>query len=314
MNMHEGGQIINPKRREQIVLEGRRVIYPELAKKILNYCHFEGQTQRMNDLASVHIKRHVDHMSRGIWRTSIIFFALLPDGVMYLVDGYHRLSALIQFGRAMQFFVIVEPCATYEDVRRLYSTFNRPGSERLRTTPQILNALGLADKIGVEKKTLNAAYGVMPVIGNGMRPITRADKDAMAKFGVLEERCELLDDYASEITDFNTCLRGASTPTKVLLQKSPVITVALQTLRYQRQRAMEFWTSVANDDGLRKGTPERTLLDGLRRKSFHGQNDEGLVIVALAWNAFYTRRPIIALKPNQTKHLYIEGTPIDRER
>jgi len=110
MNMHERRQIINPKRREQIVFEGRLLIYPELAKKILSECYFEGQTQRMNDVASVHIKRHVDHMSRGIWRTSFVVV-----GIRQHVVGRFRqrvqFDALVERGAGDGVEVIAKGCA-----------------------------------------------------------------------------------------------------------------------------------------------------------------------------------------------------------
>jgi len=313
MNMHERPRFFKSNA-GQIVSEGRLLIGPSLAKRILHECWFDGQEGRMNDTADMFIIRHVEHMRRGTFHTSVIFFAVMPDGKMYLLDGYHRLNAVIDFGRDMKFVAIVEPCQTYDEVRSLYSTFNRPGSERIRTLPQILNALGIAEKLGVQKKMLESAYGVMPVIGNEMAPITRADKQAMAMAGVMEARCDLLETFSAEVIEYDRCISGAAATTKVLLRKSPVVAVALQTLKYQREMAIRFWTAVANDDGLRKGTPERTLLDYMRNNRHTGRNDDSIVGVALAWNAYFTGRPISALKINATKTLHIEGTPIERER
>ena len=150
------------------------------------------------------------------------------------MDGYHRLQAVIEFGADMPFMVIIEKANDRDHLAEIYSTFNRPGTERSRTTPQLLGALNIADKIGVQKKVIEAVYGAVPIIDNGMRVVTVGDKSAIVRMGIMEVRLDIIENYSSEIIEYNNCLLNADTPIKNKLRNSSVVAVALQTLRYQQ--------------------------------------------------------------------------------
>lgn len=99
-------------------------------------------------------------------------------------------------------------------------------------------------------------------------------------------------------------------PAKKQLCRAAVASVAFVTLHHCGGKAEEFWSGVANDDGLKRGDPRKALLKELlkgeaNRLPRHARS----IIPATAWNAWHRGDEIAFIRVSTSSRLRIRGTP-----
>lgn len=101
---------------------------------------------------------------------------------------------------------------------------------------------------------------------------------------------------------------------KSKLYASGVMAVALVTLRHQPAKAVQFWRGIADDDGLRKGDPRKTLLQDFEsRRVNYGTHLQRIIPSITAWNAFYEGRNISIIRVSESSQVLVSGTPINHK-
>jgi hypothetical protein len=74
--------------------------------------------------------------------------------------------------------------------------------------------------------------------------------------------------------------------------------------------AEEFWRGAARNDGLRKGDPRHTYVRTvLVPSAVNGTAWRTASTAAVAWNAFFRKRELHVLRPNENRKIAILGTP-----
>ena len=296
-----------------IVQHGDMMIGPDLAKRILSDCFYHAQEGRMKS-AKVSILRHVVRLRRGRWLPgSQITFCRINGGRLILVNGYHRLNAVVEFGDDASFNVQIIETKSGEEVDSIYSLFDRAKDARIRSREQGANALHFADRLGVSKTLAKTIGAAVLLIQNDYRPVKNSDREKMVEFDGIEDQLDLAMTWKREAREMDEILNPARGILKRKLMVGPVLAIALTTLRHQPQRAPAFWLNVARNDGLRKNTPEHTLVDWLLTYRMEANSTDGFVAVSLAWNAFYYNKPIGTLRVGAAKGLRIAGTPVKSE-
>lgn len=294
----------------QVLRDNLRIeIHPDLAARILKECWYEGQDHRK--ISAQHVRVLAADMRSGCWTGGMQIHIAEIDGRYFLVDGYHRLNALIEAARAIEFSVIVTPCATIEEVKRLYwrHDFNQ------RPRPMVLAAVvdGAVDRNNLAKaQVASVMAAVLMIAARFAAPVSHAPvvgKSPDARLAAAKPWWKFGQEYFRHVGP-------AQRPLKDRLQRAALVSVGMLTLRYQPEKAAEFWSGVAADDGLRQGDPRKTLIhhitvnvigDGAR------QADQPFVAAA-AWNAWFEGRALKVIKLQSGGSPIILGTPFDKRK
>lgn len=261
--------------------------------------------------AQQHISVLADIMKRDQWLPyDKIDFAKL-NGRLWLVNGTHRAFAQLKSGKTLDWTIVVHNVADETELRSLFYRFDT--NVRARTSNQVLVAAGFDEEHDIPRQVATAVYGAMVVIAQGFK-VSKATRDHIFS-RVADRRLAAAGAWAKEAKLFAECVKGADTKIKRKLLRSGVAAVALVTLRYQKEMAINFWTGVAENDGLKKQDPRRTLvMDLLNRDMGSGLQVQSCIVPALAWNSWFTGSSRSIIKVTDSTRLIILGTPFDGSR
>ena len=296
---------------EGSVSEGQLDVTPDLAEKILREAYYPGQ--RKIDTQTVGV--YTEMMRRGLWVLSDpIAFARYHKNLT-LINGYHRLNAVIAYGRAVPFRIAVNECQSEEDVRSLYYRFDTV--MRVRTNEQILGAVGVAAENNVNRMTATALYRAIGIIINGFRlPSAKTMTcDSVVKLRVVDMRLEACASWWDTARKLEEAIKGGQRDLVRLVLRGSVFAVALMTMKHQPEKAAAFWRGVVENDGLKKTDPRNAYVRDLMTRNIHSGNaEQGIYAASLAWNAWFEGRPASIIKVADGYTLRIAGTPITGKR
>jgi hypothetical protein len=229
-----------------------------------------------------------------------ISFALF-DGKLIRVNGQHRLRAVVETGKAQTFMIEVKPVASEAELARLYATYDNES----RTLSETAGPLAKRGDLGQEQ--LATLLRSVRFLYTGFR---RADDPQAAKMRSHVVRNQIADDWYPYAERYFALTEQAPGNGKAALRRQSVAAVALHTLRYQPEKAAEFWQGLAMDDGLRRTDPRKSLLEKLRS----GDEARSIVFqmhaVAAAWNAFFAGRKVKEVRVRLDKPFRLAGTPV----
>lgn len=289
--------------------EGRLVIQPELARQIVTVLKYAGQRPAYHH----HVALLSSAMQRDKWTGGgQIAFGRLPDGTLHLVNGQHRLLAVAESGTSQEFQVLIVDVSGAAELGALYYRFDV--AARNRSLPEILNAAGTAEQHGLSKTMTRVAFEAVALLENGLcRPNYQTDP-VIARD--IDMRFEASRPWWLHAVAFEHLIEPSRAAIRQRLRTQGVVAVALATLRYQPERAELFWRGLAEDDGLRKGDPRRTLNMALADRHLGPSSHHARVILpANAWNAWFQGRSIGHIKAPADSKPKVLGTPYDgRER
>lgn len=232
---------------------------------------------------------YVECMRLGTFReNTTISFAVL-DGRPILVNGQHTLSAVSTFGKSVLLQVELRRVYSDSEVDQLYSTFDIGG---LRTT---LDAIGGMDaELGLKKEEAGKLSAAVKLITLGLK--TRNGRVSVKLERDIKDHefvKAAMRSWKAEANSYFDAIRSASRLDRNMFMRADVVATALVSYRFQPDVASKFWGIAANDDGLRKFDPRKTLGSWLRENSTTGTkvNDQHKACIA-CWNAFFTNREL----------------------
>lgn len=272
--------------------------------RVLQVCQYEHQRA----VTERHVEVLADLMTRGQWQPkSQIDFAVL-DGQFILVNGYHRAYAQVRSGKTIEWSVAFHKCKTQADLRSLYFSFDT--NVRVRGTHDILRANEFADTHNIGKVISEALYRAVPYIASNFQ-MNQQGRDYLVERQI-DRRLQLAGEYAKAAGRYEVCLEGMGGSRKKRLLGGGIVAVAVITLRYQSSRAWEFWSGVANNDGLKRGDPRQALVtDLMTRAGAAGASVTAYAPAMIAWNAFFLERDLKLIKVIDSFTPCIEGTPFN---
>lgn len=281
-------------------------ITPEVASEILDHEMFDRQRK---------VRRyHVIYLSRlmqaGDFQPSEIKFAVTPDGRRHLINGQHRLLAIVPCGMPQTVLITTVSAHSMAHVSALYSAEDRGLS---RTLADTYGAHDLATAIGLPQHFLARATGAMPLLELGFSPRPTGYRMLDTK------RIRMLTDWSDELRSWIEIVGpyGPGTSGAGRFNRAAVIAVGLVTLRFQKDGASHFWKTAVENDGLKKGEPVRALVDYLADRTSSAGNLNYLYskCVARCWNAYYEGRELRIVKAGGASDpILILGTPYDGKR
>jgi len=256
--------------------------------------------------ARQHIAVLADLMKRGDWLPRRqIDFALL-DGWLWLMNGNHRGEAQVLSGQTIEWTIEITPVVSEVQLHRLFYKFDT--NTRGRSDRQILAAVGFSGKADLPHEIRKSLYSAALTLLHDF-DLQKRKTDPIHSRNI-DRRLQMAQAWIREAVIFAECIDPAEPKLKKKLRASGVMAIALATLRYQRERAIEFWSSVAANDGLRKLDPRHTLVTDLLTRNYRGGTAKQIVVVpALAWNAWFAGETRKSLRVTDNSKVVILGTP-----
>lgn len=262
----------------------------EMALSFLEKYSYE--RQRPLNEHTVHIYR--DAIKEGNFtKGSQMHIAYTPDGKGYLINGQHRLWAIIEAQMPLQISLLESQVDSIEEIDRLYY---REDANQRRTLTDSIRATSMSANTGLSAhflKKLAAAVKVIELNGfrdtAGSRGIISADK-ALKLIGPWMDVAHI---YRELVEAMRPCDRNRMT-------RAAIMAPALAILRDAGTQGYDFWMGVALDDGLKRGDPRKTLLDFIwKAESNKGKSRLTVAFtaraVANAWNAYVEDRELTTI-------------------
>lgn len=305
VNLDAGADVLLPL--HTVLREGRKVIGPALAERILSEAHYDGQRKTYDH----HVTLLADMMRRGKWSTgSQIAFARLGDA-LFLVNGRHRMRAVSASLRDIEFQVLIVDVQSMEEVAGLYYHFDV--ATRARGTADILRAVGGLDDHGVTKGMANALFSAAGLIGNKLVWPSYLRDPVRARS--VDHRLDTMKPWWPMAKQYEGIIEAAEHNLRSRLRRPATVAVAVLTLKYQPEKAVAFWSGVAENDGLRRGDPRHTFIsDILNRVLSAGTSMQSVIVPATAWNAWFEGKTIMQIKVVGSAPPRLLGTPFDGRR
>ena len=282
-------------------------ITPEQAERWLTQFRYEHQ-RPIN-------KRHVAFLASEMRKSrfsphTTIKIAQLGEE-KFIIDGNHRLHAVVESKKPVHFSVKLIPFPSMEEIAKEYI---RTDINRKRTLDEAVSIARLHEIIGVPAKYIRKASAAVRVLrnnfgttGGGIPAVSNEDhiRDILTWKDEIAASYRLINGRAQRI------YAGENT-------RRTMLAVLLYVLRYQKEKALMFFSNVYADDGLRQGTPEKALADYLKTFRAAGGTTIGgvtmaydLTYVASCWNRFYAGSNAKKILPKDYV-FYLEGTPMKR--
>lgn len=285
--------------------EGRLKVTPALARRILTLHNYE----RQRPLKHTHVSFLADEMRRGSFLAGTqIAFAKHKDRLI-LVNGQHRLNAQIESAETVEYQVIIHTAETAADVHRHYYRHDRGG--KARSDSEVLASVGIAERFNLSATLTRAVFHAQPLIANGFTRPNHMENVTLRNDDLRLDGCK---PWWSSAETFQGLVAPAPASVRKRLYSSQAVAVALVTLKYQPEKAAEFWSGLAKDDGLRRDDPRKALLIDLGAREWFRKSADGSRSTSTAWNAFYQDRPLRRIHIVDGSPVRIAGTPYDGRR
>lgn len=290
------------------VSTGAMTVGPDVARLWLAQHHYAGQRR----LAEARVRLYQAEMTRGLWRLSDLRFARLPDGQMFLMNGYTRLQAVLGSGQEQPFTLTVVDVSSMSEVAAEYATLD---AHRVRQTKDLLRGYDLEGALGFPISDQDRVARTAGIVASGF-----ARSGSLRFARTIQFRLAYLLEWAPTARTLFEAIHTGHAPDMVALRihNAPIFAVALVTARFEPEKAQKFWGSVSANDGLRRGQPDWILRDFLARLSTSTVREYPAMErrVAACWNAFMEGRTMgfVAAHPNADGDwapIKLIGTPYD---
>lgn len=163
-----------------------------------------------------------------------------------LVNGVHRLKALIAHGGKAQFTVIKYLCKNEQMMHDLYTGFDNGVGKRYAHDMYVAHAgMATVDEVGRERvnRMISAVKFIADRFSQGIAKIQTHNTLLY---------CGVADHFIRPMSDMLKLMAGSMYELNdTTLLKQPILAVALATLKYNRKKAIEFWHAVAHNGVVR---------------------------------------------------------------
>lgn len=292
-------------RLDSVVRDGFVTMTAGDAAMVLANCRYP-QKRDIVQAGNDHKQVLAEIMKRGNWRAKDKIDFARVNGKLLLLNGHHRLGGQAMSGKSIEWTIVIHDCKTQDEAEALYYSFDT--NTRARSNATILNAISFDEKLGVSKSLSEALYRAAPFLASGLH-FGRVGRDVLAD-RLIDRRLDAVLQFAEEARIYEKCIASAPPRVKIKLLTAGALTVALVTIRHRREAAVEFWTGVAENDGLRKGDPRHTYLNALMSNSRRGGMAAATAcLAALAWRHYYNGTTCAYLRVVESPQPAIAGTP-----
>lgn len=266
---------------------------PELAATLVQSCHYPYQRPVR--------KKHVEFLKSEIRAgrlspTTVRVCHLGPQA--FMTDAQHRCHAVIESGIAIPAVILHMRKDTMEEVE---ADYHRTDIGAKRTPAD--SFMKVKAESGMSTWQVNAIGSASVLIAQGFLDTDTARNMARSR----DERLKAITEWLPVArTYLETVGKAEGDLLKILRTRVPVVAVGLVTTKDCPEKAETFWKTVAENEALLRGEPERTLIQWLLSTKSHSHPLHIYArYVSSAWNASYESRELHRLFPQAN------GTAID---
>lgn len=243
-------------------------VTPEMAKEWLtrNIEHNRNLKERL-------IGALARDMANGIWMqngSTIVF-----DAEHRLVDGQHRLNALVKAGVTVRMLIVTDV------MTKTFSTIDQGAK---RTAADILHTLG-------EKDTA--------VLGSTLQLVWRDQRGHDLFQGNISPSMTEAAELINEVPEIRGVVARAR-PVYGLLPPSVAVWMLWRFEQADKQLAADFYAALASGENLKRGDPRHTLRESLMARKqatlIHVDRKYKAAITIKAWNALRQNREMRLLR------------------
>jgi len=256
-----------------------KIVTPAWAADVIENDLFSRQRNKSRN----HIVFLAETMARGEFDGGAPLRFGRFNGRMYLIDGQHRLNAVIEHGEPAEFVVVTTQCEDADDLARLYARIDRG---RGRSIADALKALGTFENAPISATNIQMVLACAPLFAVNLTARNIVGAAYASKSA--EGRAAIMEPWLPAAAEFFSAISGAKTEIGKTLQRREVIACAIATFAdAPKKMAHDFWAGIAGDDGLVQGDPRKQALEFCRRtKSSHHGIGHLAHGVAVCWNAW----------------------------
>lgn len=230
------------------------LIGPERAAEMLATMKYDKQ----RSISQAHVNYLADEMKAGRFVPGTAIRIAFVDGAPLLLDGQHRLSAVVASGEPQTFIVIEESAPDDQYVAWAYGNLD---VGRRRTRADLYRAMELGERLGLSNQMINDLSPAVEFLVGGLRHPQPAARPNAA------ERVRLLELYAPYMRRLVGLVSGVDQIASRAMRRSYALSVALLSLRFSDPYAQarggrsvdEFWRNAVLDDRLAADDPRKRL-------------------------------------------------------
>jgi hypothetical protein len=287
-------------------------VTPQIAQEMLSKNTYE----RQRFVRPRKVDEYADAMIKGRFEPGTqISFGVVGQEPPRIMDGQHRLRAVIKSGKPQMFVIRVVRYQSEEHLSMAYGHFDQHAK---RSVSDNLRAIGIDSEYGLTTRQT--------------RHLTSALKDIYVdNFGSsrhgkpmpIEDVRGWIDEYIEAAELYWDITAGAPQYMRSSLDRSATMSVALVTakhsvLKFGETRVRDFWLGVAHDDGLSVTDPRKVANRHLLTAVMASGNGKGQRVstayssryIANCWNAWAEQRSIrVAIVKDQDRPIRITGSP-----
>lgn len=228
-------------------------VTPEMAEQWLADMAYVHQ----RTIRAAHVAFLAEEMRRGNFTAGTQIHIVSLHGRLTLVDGYHRLKAVIASGVPHSFSRLITFVDSEERIAWVYGNID-VGLKR--TGSDFFGALELHTRLGLTESEVRTYNGTINYMDTGC--LYNPGESARLHKDDAVGRMEL---YAPFARDYFSLLKGCDQRIYRAAIRAGTLSVALLSLRYSLPRAenrgdpsvIDFWRGVIFDDGIQVGDPRK---------------------------------------------------------
>ena len=213
----------------------------------------------------------------------------------FLVNGQHRLQALIESGTTQTANITVLNVEHWDSIGKVYSSFDT--DIRKRTTSQIVAAANVTPMLNEKYRSATYKNNALRAMGFIIKEFEIVNP---ALYAVSISSPRMLDEMASWekelIQYFDILSTTGSVSHKKYLMSPVIVALGIISLRNNRAVAEDFWKGVANRSDLNPDDPRKVLADWID-DNYKKKDDAPVTVnkkktyaIAEAWNRFYNAK------------------------
>lgn len=284
--------------------EGRVTFTPDLAKRVLD----EANYQRQRTIKPTRLWRQVTRLQRpGQWDPDFSIRFMRFGGQLILVDGQHRLAAIVETQIAASMRVVVTLAQTWAEVNAAYARIDVDDGNRSAT--DILNATDPTAGREIGSELRSRAFSAVETLANNF-PHKRLNVGESA-IVTKDDRLAALSFWLDELEIYDDIIKNSQRSLRNRMRQPGIVAVALATLNGQPDRAQIFWRIVGENKLLKPGDPEQAFVNFLLVARMNIGAHIAERGATQAWNAWFHGRRLQQIKRDaerQQRPIVIDGT------
>ncbi len=284
-------------------------VTPEKAAEYLkcNYAH-------QRPLRKMHVAYLANEMRNGRFISTAEVHLMYRNGEALLVNGQHTCAAIIEYGKPVSVTLRKTVASEPGQIAMVYAFGHDSGLKR--TFTDAIGSYNLPEQTGLVRKDIESLSASIKFMKSGFSANTQSG-------GVLRiAPADLIEDmygWVDEAKRVTSVVNGKDNRIYRAVRKRAIMSVALVTMRYQPEKAKDFWRGIVDFDAIARNDPRhhaRTVIENSIHR-FSGGNNGGNDAklsrqVARCWNGYFREETMSQVKVlDDTAPIVLLGTPFN---